>query len=72
MLILTVVLVGGGFWLVTGWVIDELAESRRDRAPKPRKHVHRRPPVWARLLDAYLAGAREMAHASALMRGVLP
>ncbi|HZM83814.1 MAG TPA: hypothetical protein VFC19_49480 [Candidatus Limnocylindrales bacterium] len=34
------------------------------------RHQAARPPLLARLVDAYLAGAREMAHAHALLKGV--
>lgn len=35
-----------------------------------RRGRHHHPRLWARLLDAYLAGARDMAAAHALLRGV--
>lgn len=66
MLILTLVLVGGGLWLVTGWVVDELAESRAERTPKPKRQpAHRRRPRLALLLH----GWRDLAHAHHLTGG---
>lgn len=66
MLILTVTLLGFGGYLVTGWVVDELAESRAERTPKPKRQpAHRR----RRRLALLLHGWRDLAHAHHLTGG---
>lgn len=65
--------IGIVMWLLgaAAVIAPSLAMHLHGRVPKPKPYRGRhRPKLWTRLADAYLAGAREMAAASAMLRGV--
>lgn len=72
MLILTVTLLGFGGYLVTGWVVDELAESRAERTPKPKRQPAHRRRRLSRALAVLAAGWRDLAHAHHILTGGQP